>query len=551
MKKNGSTMQYRPFLLTLVLAACTLGLLAQPAEQVDVVKQFNARLAEAERVVVNPELPPLDTIDKRLQYDIRAQPMDVQYLPPKIRPLSLRREEPDPTYSGQLRFGGGAPRAIYAEGSYHLHTSERFTLGLDAFHHSVNNDNNVENMITAENEFKLHGTFFAEQGFAVDAYAGYDLDFFHFYGYNRAAEDFGREISYNKNEVKQRFSNFSVGTEIFNAARTEADFDYRAALDMYFMDDFYNSRENGFDIQLEGAKWFNGRHPLRVLLRTDFTSFRDTSRQNLNNIFLHPTFTYHQDIWRLKVGVNLANSDDEFFFFPDVEFSIQLGTSVLSIFGGADGTLQKNNFLALTNYNPFINSEVDIRNSRYYRIYGGIAGEFLGVTYRGEVSYKNVRDLALFVNDYDFGSDTIPRFDLLYDNANLVTFQLSAMVPLFKNFELSGMVSQIIYTMDNQQRPWHLPAFTVNAGARYRMFNEQLLLHADFYLQNGVPYLTREGDDDNLNALLDLSVGAEFYFLKNLGAFAHVNNLLSNRRQRWHYYPVLGTNFRVGLSARI
>ncbi len=538
-------------LMTLLFLGSSLMLHAQPAEQVDVVKQFNARLAEAERVMVNPELPPLDTIDKRLQYDIRAQPMDVKYLPPRIRPLSLRREEPDPSYSGQLRVGGGAPRAVYVEGSYHLNTSERFTLGLDALHHSFNNTNNVENMITAENEYKLHGTYFAEQGFAVNAHAGYELDFFHFYGYNKVAEDFGRALSYNKNEVKQRFSNVTGGFEIFNAARTEADFDYRAALDMYFLNDFYNSRENAFDIQLEGTKWFNDRHPLRVLLRTDFTGFRDTARQNLNNIFLHPTFTFHQDIWRLKVGVNLANNDDEFFFFPDVEFMVQLGTSVLSLFGGADGTLQKNDFRALTAYNPFINSEVDIRNSRYYRLYGGVAGEFLGVTYRGEVSYKNVNNLALFINDYDFSSDTIPRFDVLYDDANLITFQLSAMVPLFKNFELSGMISQIIYTMDREDKPWHLPSFTVNAGARYRMFNEQLLLHADFYLQNGVPYLTREGDDANLNALLDLSVGAEFYFLENLGAFAHVNNLLSNRRERWNYYPVLGTNFRVGLSARL
>ena len=78
----------------------------------------------------------------------------------------------------------------------------------------------------------------------------------------------------------------------------------------------------------------------------------------------------------------------------------------------------------------------------------------------------------------------------------------------------------------------------------------KLTLKADIFVQNGVPFLNSEGMAQNLNALYDLSAGAEYLFTKQIGFFVQVNNILDNKRERWHHYPVYGINGFAGVSAR-
>lgn len=72
---------------------CSFQLLAQddlPSGQVDIVKSFEARLAEANRVKVQAQLPPLDTTTRRLNYTVVSKDVPVEYLAPRIRPLAFR-----------------------------------------------------------------------------------------------------------------------------------------------------------------------------------------------------------------------------------------------------------------------------------------------------------------------------------------------------------------------------------------------------------------------------------------------------------------------------
>ncbi|RME93386.1 MAG: hypothetical protein D6772_15965, partial [Bacteroidetes bacterium] len=68
---------------TAIIILLLLGVLALqaqpdlPSGQVDVVKSFEARLAEANRIVVSPELPPLDTTTRRLSYQAVAKEVPV------------------------------------------------------------------------------------------------------------------------------------------------------------------------------------------------------------------------------------------------------------------------------------------------------------------------------------------------------------------------------------------------------------------------------------------------------------------------------------------
>ena len=58
------------------------------SDEVDIIKQFNARLADAERVLLSPKPLPVDTSKNVQQYNIVNRALNVQYLAPRISPNS-------------------------------------------------------------------------------------------------------------------------------------------------------------------------------------------------------------------------------------------------------------------------------------------------------------------------------------------------------------------------------------------------------------------------------------------------------------------------------
>jgi hypothetical protein len=520
-----------------------------PSGQVDVVKSFEARLAEANRVNVRPELPPLDTVARRLSYNVVSKDVAVEYLAPRIRPLAFRTEKPPVAYDGYARLGGGLPAAFYGELSYDITKNEEFDFGINLLRHTASNNSRVENQRFSNNSLGLNSTYYFDQGFAVSGDIGYQNNGVYYYGYNDINEELDTTLySFTDEEVRQRFGIFDFGLEIFNGERTQGDFNYSAEVDIYLMDDNFAARENGVMLTLEGTKWFDERHPLNVKLRTDFSTFRDTAKQSLNNFYLEPSYTFHGDAFQVKVGVNLTSFEDNFSVFPNLEASANLVQGALTAFVGANGSLQKNNFRNLIEYNPFLRTRLQVRNSNWTEYYGGVKGTIGGITYQGQVGYKAIDDLALFQLTNPL--DSIVRFDVQYDTANIFTIKGTVIVPLFEGFELTGNVSQNFFSLEREEKPWHLPSFTTNVGARYTTPERQFSLKADFFLENGVPYRNSAGEADNLNALFDLSILGEYYFTKNIGLWVQLNNLAGNNRQRWHRYPTMGVNAMVGFSAR-
>lgn len=522
-----------------------------PGGEVDVIKSFDARLLETDKINIRPELPPLDTITRLQTYSALNKTLEVEYLPPKIRPLAMSRDGLPESYNGFLKAGVGLPNAFYGEGSYYVTSVKNLDIGLNARHFSANNSKKIENQRFSESFGGIDGTYYFDQGFAVNGKLKYNREAVYFYGYNELNEQLDTNqtpISFSAEEIKQRFNIIDASASIFNGERTEADFNYFAGVETYLMRDNYASRENGLKLTLNAMKWFSNSNPLQLKLITDFTSFKNSEKQTLNNFYLQPSYTYHADRFKVKVGANIVSHEDEFSFFPDIEASVNIIEGLIGAYVGAGGSLQKNTFRSLSDYNPYIVSKVDLENTRYYHFYGGIKGNFQGVDYNAQVGYKTTEDLALFLLSDPM--DSIVRFDPVYDSVDVFLFKASLSAPIFKGFELMGTISQSIFSPKREEKAWHLPTLSVNATARYTTPDQDLRFTGEFFLENGVPYKTRDGMAANLNALFDVSVGAEYFFTENIGGFVQINNLANNRRQRWQDYPTFGLNALVGISAR-
>lgn len=524
-----------------------------PSGEIDIIKSFDARLGEAERFLLTPALPPLDTSTRRLEYRSVTRTLPVAYLPPKIRPLAMRSEREEAGYNGYLKAGGGFPAAFFGQGYYNISAVENLNVDLFANHHSANNSQQVENQRFSNTDAGVDATYHFDQGFAVNGKLKYAVDAVHYYGYNAvndAVDDPDQVISFAQDQVRQRFRIVDGEASIYNNARTEADFNYYAGAKVYLMNgNFAANRENGFDLRIGGTKWFDGTHPLSVELQTDFTGYDDEEGdQSLNNFFLRPNFTFHGDRFRAKLGANVASHNDEFTFFPDLEVTAVMVEGIVNAYVGADGTLQKNNFRSLAEYNPFIGSTFTLRNTLYYDFFGGVRGNVEGVEYDFQASYRTLENLAMFRLLDPFSE--IPRFNVIYDDGSLVTIKGSLSAPLFEGFEAIAAFNQNIYSLDNEEQPWHLPALTVNFGGRYTTMEDKLTIKGDFFLENGVPYVNAEGEADRLNTLFDISLGADFFFTEKFGGFVQLNNLANNRRERWFRYPTFGINAMAGIMLR-
>ncbi len=249
------------------------------------------------------------------------------------------------------------------------------------------------------------------------------------------------------------------------------------------------------------------------------------------------------------MGASLGVSEDVFFPFPDVTVSYEI-LDFLTVFAGADGTLYKNNLNNTSTYNPFINTTFNIQNTSIYNFYAGVKGSVGVVNYDAQVGVKQANDLALFLENPDLENGFRRTFEVLYDTATIFNINGTINTKEINGISFGGTVDLNTYSLAQAEKPWHLPTFSLNGFVTYTGLDNNLQVKADLFMENGIPYLNELGEADNLNALFDLSVGADYFFSDNIGVFLQLNNLANNKRIRWNGYENFGFNVIGGINAR-
>jgi hypothetical protein len=517
----------------------------------DVVKNFDAKLLESEKVKVNPVLPAVDTTTKAQSYNVPNKVLVLEYQPPKMRPISMAQGKLPPQYNGFAKLGYGFPNSPYGEAAYRFGDPKVYMAGIKAKYHAADNSAKIENQRFSILDVEANGTYFLDIGMAIDGKIGFNQNTNHYYGYNFPS----KVATFSEEASKQRFNDFGASLKLYNSVRTVADFNYGVGLNLNVYSDNFTSKETDFLIKAEATKWFAEKHPLTLVLKTDFTSYTEANASNgqsLNNIHLLPSFTFKSDYFSLKLGGNLISSADIFYPKPDIEANLSVAGNKLGIFAGWKGDFIKNNFRNLTKYNPFIFSKQTIKNTDVTEYYGGVKGAVSGFEYSAQTGWSSNKNLALFLLD---SSDSKNRFNVVYDTVSIFNIRGAITFKPINDMELTATVSQNIYTAEKEKAAWGLPSLDMNIGAKYKIFNDAKAnttasVRANLFVQNGVNVKKFDGTSERLNALIDLSLGGEVFFTENIGVFLDVNNILDNKRQRWQNLPIFGLNILGGVTAR-
>jgi len=547
------TTQYKVVLLLFIaLCAAVQSAVAQGGGLDGGVQEVSTTLkvgmADPNQIELVPSLPPIDTSPKKLKYNVPAHPVEMKYEAPTLRPIAVKAAEKQADYRGFARLGAGSPTSFLGEGSYYFGKAESYDGKIYLKHHQLSADRALENQRFSSTAGSISGNYYQlPSNLAVGAKIGYSYDRVHFYGYDHEVSSFTREAT------RQDYKLLDFSTKLYNKERSDLDLNFSLAPRVYLLNDYYSNREIGFDMPMTATKWFNEKHALRLVLRPDITTFTDTASQKLNNIYLQPSFTFHADAVQFKLGANFVNHKDVFSIFPDIDLTLRVWGEGIQAFAGASGDLQKNTYLSMSRYNPFIQIRAsELRNTGTLNFFGGVKGNVGFIEYNGQVGYSKVNNLTMYQTlfETDQNGASLTRFATLYDSASIFNLQFTAKIKPVENLVLTATASQNVYSLSNQETAFGLPEIEGNFGAVYNLLENKMSLKANFYMADKIPYRVELGVLGESDVLYDLSLGGSYFFSENVGAFLDINNILNNKRERWYRYPTVGLNFMAGVTAR-
>jgi len=141
-------------------------------------------------------------------------------------------------------------------------------------------------------------------------------------------------------------------------------------------------------------------------------------------------------------------------------------------------------------------------------------------------------------------------FDVIYDDASLFQFNGELGFRSKSDFGLLLKAGFYAYSMDKEEKAWHKPQFTAGIETYY-IVKDKLTLNLDLTSWSGAKARTFSGQNvvvENLDAWLDLGLGAEYRITDRFSAFLKLNNLLNQGYQKWYNYPTQKFNFLAGVG---
>ena len=535
----------------------------------DVVRDYKPILADAVKIRRSPDMsnkrsymPKLsygNVPDKKLDINTGLKELSVQELPfTKTQDIT----------SNYVKVGVGNLGTILGEAYIAVEDYEDMRFG--GFVKHLNQKGSLEDQKFSRQEVGVFGRRVLS-AFTVDGTLGYNRFGTRFYGNPLDINN----VQLNPTREAQKFNDIYFTGELTSNydPNNEDAVSYSAKVDAYTYKDNFESKENS--VALSGylnkrVRAFNIGANVSVDVNSIGGSSNVANGENFNNSVasINPYIKFKGDNYDLTLGANIVSEfgdSSRFNIFPSAEVDFALAPGYLHLFGGITGGVQKASFKNFSQQNPYLGPNQSFQNMvERLNIYGGIKGN-AGATfgYKAKVMYKSLEGLPLFVNSME----TPFQFDLIYDGdgddkASYFGIEGEINVRLSELVNLGGRLNIDGYTMATEEEAWFTPKMRLAANARFNI-SEKLYIDAEA-LFHGVSYakafdydvaqypnsivLANSYRKETIPEFFDLSAGAEYKALSNLGIFVKANNIFNKEYQRYLYYPRLGFNVIGGVN---
>jgi hypothetical protein len=113
--------------------------------------------------------------------------------------------------------------------------------------------------------------------------------------------------------------------------------------------------------------------------------------------------------------------------------------------------------------------------------------------------------------------------------------------------EVTGSINGLqFHDQKTWAQPWGMLPVEFNAHFKWQAFKD-FWAKADVYTFQGAEYLAADGSSHRGGRGTDANAGVEFKITRALNLWFQMNNIFSNKYQRWNQYQVYGFNVLGGI----
>ena len=529
-------------------------------EEVTIIGSYTPTITDAYKINYNPQIEEQEFELPELTYSITPVQLNTRIELEKLRPARVRGERLNEFYRNYIKVGFGNYATPYGEFFVNSLRNEETQFGLHLKHHSSNSELKDYKYSTFSNNL---GEIWFKKFFkhhTLKSRAFYKRNVLHYYGIMPKLMD---SLNFEKEDLKQRFQAFGLNAAIKSNYTDAEKLGHHLGISYYNISDFYETSEHGFGLGAglnKGVELFDDHVSTFGLdLDLDYYSLTDSITDHSDGVFrIKPYADLNFGLYQLRVGFTTAfglDSSNNVDFFPDIKGMVEIVPRYLTAFVGFTGGIEKSSFRKFADENPYITSTIPTAYTKNkMEFYGGITGnvaETVDYTIRaGSASYEN---MPFFIASTAGSTDTLNNaFTVVYDDASMVNARFEIGYRHTEQLRLRLTADYFTYSTDSISEAYYKPQYKVNLGADYNI-NNKILLSGELIAYGKMNALVLDKDqadyvDKEVDGWLDLNLGLEYRFNKNLSAFLNLNNLSNSQYMRWYNYPVQKINVLGGVT---
>lgn len=548
-------------------------------ETVTVTKAYTPTVSDAFKIKSVPNMNDSIVLQKKpINYSIFSVPVASTFTPSKGTASKVEKLPPPVLYNSYASLGAGLYGNVLGEfyTSRTINRDENFDIG---FNHlsSRGGINGVE----------LNDTFYDTRLDASYAKRDRDLDWgaaiglqhqlYNWYGIEPGV--FSETVI---NSIDER-QNYYMG-EVSGHINVEDAYFKRADLKYRRFFDAVNSGENraifntGFEFPMN-EETFNAKVRLDYVGGT-FENASVSSADNDNGISygnlqvgINPSLTMLRDDLSLNLGVNLVygmdleNSESNFYIYPAVTASYRLLDETVIAYGGVTGELKQNSYYDFVEGNPFVSPTLTIApTDSQYNAYVGFKGQLLpNLSYNVKGSYtaENNKPLYTLNPRNDFRSDDKGyyygnSFGLFYDDIKTLGIFGELNVDVNRNFTAGANVEIYDYNTETGNPAWNLPNLQASLFMDYQIGEKWYAGVNLFYVGEREDFSSTVVQNVQpsefpatlitLDGYFDANAHVGYRYTDQWSFFIKGANLSNNDYQRWSNFQVQGIQILGGAT---
>ncbi|CAM4303766.1 hypothetical protein SAMN06265348_10910 [Pedobacter westerhofensis] len=525
-------------------------------EEIEVVRPYKPILAEAVKLRRSPDLNDVKSYKARFNYALTDRKLMLNSDIDKLYAQDVAAEKQAELINNYVKGGLGSASTIFGEAYINMGRDEALQAG--GFFRHFSQDGKLEGQKLSQQQVSVFGRSIGEKA-VLSGRVNYERKGFYFYGFDEA------NPLRNLDPAKQAFNFIEAEGEVVNKYTEDPDaLSYAAKINGYVWGDQLSAKENSVVINGYLNKRISSFN-LGLAASAEFGNTKDELTDVKNNLLrLNPYIRLEANGIKINAGINYVQEFGTVsagHIFPAVTADFTLIPDYLQIFAELKGDVNRNSMKDLTDENPFLNSNIAIKNSiEKLSFSAGIKGTGgPGFGYKVRVYRKEITDMPLFVNNYNDPT----KFDVIYDfgNTKVLGLEGELSVQVSDQLKWTGKLNLEDYKPASETYSWFKPQLRISSNLLYSItdkigFNAAVSVqdasNAKIYTSAPAsPYVIPNPAIETTTTVkgyVDLGIGATYKINNRFSAFAKANNLLNTKYSRYLYYQVIGVNVFGGIT---